>query len=50
MLNPIGSGDRWPLDRGAARVDEAKLRNIHLPGFLSAVDVGGRARKGNPAS
>lgn len=32
--------DRWPLDRGDMQVDEATLRAVHLPGYLSALEEG----------
>ncbi|MDX1632332.1 MAG: glycoside hydrolase family 3 N-terminal domain-containing protein [Thermoanaerobaculia bacterium] len=32
--------DRWPLDRGDARIDEATLRAVHLPGYLTTLEEG----------
>lgn len=32
--------ERWPLDRGDAQIDEATLREIHLPGYLTALEEG----------
>ncbi len=34
------SGERYPLDRGDTRLDEATLRRIHLPGYVTAVRAG----------
>ncbi len=34
------SGERYPLDRGETRADEATLRKIHLPGYLTAIEMG----------
>ena len=34
------SGERYPLDRGDTRVDEATLRKIHLTGYVMAIDAG----------
>jgi beta-glucosidase len=33
-------GDRYPLDRGDTRGDEAVLRKIHMPGYISTVQAG----------
>ncbi len=33
-------GERYPLDRGDTRVDEATLRRIHLPGYVNAIQSG----------
>lgn len=32
--------ERWPLDRGDVRLDEATLRELHLPGYVTAVGAG----------
>jgi beta-glucosidase len=32
--------ERWPLDRGDTRIDERTLRQIHLPGYVSAMRAG----------
>jgi len=32
--------ERWPLDRGDMQVDEATLRAIHMPGYLTALEAG----------
>lgn len=37
---PKGSKDRYPLDQGDTRVDEATLRRIHLPGYVTTVQAG----------
>jgi len=37
---PKSRGERYPLDRGDTRVDEATLRKIHLAGYLPAVQTG----------
>jgi beta-glucosidase len=34
------SGERFPLDQGDTRVDEATLRRIHLPGYVTTVQAG----------
>ena len=34
------TGVRYPLDRGDARISEAELRRIHLPGYLTAIEAG----------
>ncbi len=34
------TGERYPLDRGDMRVDEATLRRIHLPGYVTAIRAG----------
>jgi beta-glucosidase len=34
------SGERFPLDQGDTRVDEATLRKIHLPGYLTTIAGG----------
>jgi beta-glucosidase len=34
------SGDRFPFDQGDTRVDEATLRRIHLPGYLTTIAGG----------
>ena len=36
----LGTGQRDGLDQGDTRVDEATLRRIHLPGYLSAIHAG----------
>jgi beta-glucosidase len=36
----LGTGLRGGLDQGDMRVDEATLRRIHLPGYVSAVRAG----------
>lgn len=33
-------GKLWPLDQGDTRVDEAMLRKIHLPGYITAIAAG----------
>lgn len=33
-------GQRYPLDRGDTRVDEASLRKIHLQGYITAIQMG----------
>jgi beta-glucosidase len=35
-----GSNERYPLDRGDARIDEKSLREIHLQGYFSTVQAG----------
>ena len=35
-----GSGSRFRLDQGDARIDEATLRRIHLPGYIAAIEAG----------
>ena len=35
-----GSADRYPLDQGDTRVDEATLRRVHLPGYVTAIAAG----------
>lgn len=35
-----GSQDRYPLDQGDTQVDEATLRKIHLPGYITAIQAG----------
>jgi beta-glucosidase len=37
---PDGKGGQFPLDQGDTRVDEATLRRIHLPGYLTAIEQG----------
>jgi len=37
---PEGGGKRFPLDQGDNRVDEATLRRVHLPGYLTAIELG----------
>ncbi len=32
--------ERWPLDRGDTRIDEATLRRVHLPGYVTAIHDG----------
>lgn len=32
--------ERYPLDRGDTRLDEATLRKIHLPGYVAAIEAG----------
>jgi beta-glucosidase len=32
--------DRYPLDRGDTQMDEATLRNVHLPGYVTTVRAG----------
>jgi beta-glucosidase len=34
------SGARYPLDRGDTRMDERTLRQVHLPGYVSAIEIG----------
>jgi beta-glucosidase len=34
------SGQRYPLDQGDTRVDEATLRKIHLPGYITTIAGG----------
>jgi beta-glucosidase len=36
----FGTGHDAPLDQGDARIDEATLRRIHLPGYLTTVKAG----------
>ncbi len=36
----VGSGQQGGLDQGDTRVDEATLRRIHLPGYISTVKAG----------
>jgi beta-glucosidase len=36
----VGTGQQQGLDQGDTRVDEATLRRIHLPGYISAVQAG----------
>ena len=33
-------GGRYPLDQGDTRVDEATLRRIHMPGYITAIEMG----------
>lgn len=33
-------GDRYPMDRGDTRVDEATLRKVHLQGYITAIEMG----------
>jgi beta-glucosidase len=40
MPKAKGSDARYPLDRGDTRVDEATLRKIHLPGYITAIQAG----------
>jgi beta-glucosidase len=35
-----GMGGKSPLDQGDARIDEATLRRLHLPGYLTAIKAG----------
>ncbi len=35
-----GSSERYPLDQGDTRVDEATLRRVHLPGYVTAIAAG----------
>lgn len=35
-----GTADRWPLDRGDTRLSEEELREIHMPGYLTALEEG----------
>ena len=35
-----GSEERYPLDRGETRADEATLRKIHLQGYVAAIQMG----------
>lgn len=37
---PKGKGERYPLDRGDTRGDEAVLRKIHMAGYVSTVQAG----------
>ncbi len=37
---PKSRGERYPLDQGDTRVDEATLRKIHLAGYLPAIQAG----------
>jgi beta-glucosidase len=37
---PKGPKDRYPLDQGDTRVDEATLRKIHLQGYITTVQAG----------
>jgi len=37
---PKGPNARFPLDQGDVRVDEATLRKIHLPGYITAIEMG----------
>ncbi len=32
--------ERWPLDRGDVVLDEAELRRIHMPGYVTAAQAG----------
>lgn len=34
------SKERWPLDRGDARVSERELREVHMRGYLTAIRAG----------
>jgi beta-glucosidase len=36
---PVGTGGVW-LDQGDTRLDEATLRRIHLPGYITAIQAG----------
>src|SRR5580658_8293274 len=36
----FGTGHDAPLDQGDARIDEATLRRIHLPGYLTTIKAG----------
>jgi beta-glucosidase len=36
----LGTGQRGGLDQGDTRVDEATLRRIHLPGYISTIQAG----------
>ncbi len=36
----FGTGIRHLLDQGDTRVDEATLRRVHLPGYISAIQAG----------
>jgi beta-glucosidase len=38
--SPKGASERWPLDRGDTRIDEATLRRIHMQGFITAIQAG----------
>ena len=40
MLKHRDSKDRYPLDRGDTRVDEATLKKIHLPGYVTSIAEG----------
>jgi len=33
-------GGNWPLDRGDVRLDDARFREIHLPGYPAAIAAG----------
>ena len=37
---PSGESAAHPLDQGDTRVDEATLRRIHLPGYITAMQAG----------
>jgi beta-glucosidase len=37
---PKPRGERYPLDQGDVRLDEAKMRRIHLAGYLPAIQAG----------
>jgi beta-glucosidase len=40
MRSPEAPGGRFPLDQGDVPLDEAELRRLHLPGYVSAVAAG----------
>jgi beta-glucosidase len=40
MLKNPRSKERYPLDRGDTRVDEATLRKVHLPGYVTTLAEG----------
>ncbi|HLJ51585.1 MAG TPA: glycoside hydrolase family 3 N-terminal domain-containing protein [Bryobacteraceae bacterium] len=35
-----GSEERFPLDQGDARIDEATMRAVHLPGYVTTIEAG----------
>lgn len=39
-LKKGNSSDRYPLDQGETKVDEATLRKLHLPGYITTVQAG----------
>ena len=37
---PMVRGERVPLDQGDTRVDEATMKRVHLPGYVTAIQAG----------
>ncbi|HWP41636.1 MAG TPA: glycoside hydrolase family 3 N-terminal domain-containing protein [Blastocatellia bacterium] len=40
ILKHPESSERWPLDRGDTRLSEQELRDIHMQGYITAIEAG----------